>query len=151
MKQGTDSTDGLFTYEIKVNEKLCHVVASGNITFQSTLEALHTLANAPGFKKDFNVLADLRQINYHPTYNEVLGLQQHLVSMKDNFQNKIAMVTTNFFWVIGELVSNLSRPCGINILAFNDIEKARQWISQLPGTIYNSTTGTVREQKKRQG
>ena len=128
MKQDSDNLGGLFTYEINVAKKLCLVVAKGKITIESSLGALNDLTNTPGFEKNFKIIVDLRDINYHPSYYEVKEFQKHLVFMKGNFRNKIALVTTKFFWVVGELVCNLSKPHGLNISAFSDIDKARQWI-----------------------
>ncbi len=104
------------------------VVAKGKITIELTITALNCLAKLPGFEKDFNILVDARYIDFHPSYHEVLKFQRHLVFMKNNFQKKIALVTTEFFWVVGELISDLSKPHGLNISAFSDLEKAYKWI-----------------------
>lgn len=131
MEPEDDNSDGLYTYEINVEERLCLVVAKGRIGIKSSIKAIKTVAYDPKFDKDFSVIVDLRYSNYHPSYKEVLQLHKYLVFMKDHFQNKIAVVTTSFLWVVGELISNLSRPFGMNISAFSDMDKARQWISEV--------------------
>lgn len=135
MKQDSDNPDGHFTYEISVANKFCLVVATGKITSESSIDALNKLANTPGFEKDFNIIVDARNINYHPSYQEVKQIQRHLVLMKDNFRNKIALVTTEFFWVVGELLCRLSQPHGLKISAFSGMEQAQQWISAVSNLI----------------
>lgn len=130
MKQSSDPLDGQFTYQILPSEKLCLIVATGSINYESSVNALYSLAEKPGFEKEFNILADLRSIDYHPSYLEILKFHKNMVFMKDHFKGKIAIVTTNFFWVVGELVTQLSRPYGFNILAFRDMDEADAWIAE---------------------
>ncbi len=46
-----------------------------------------TLVNHPFFSKDTTLIADLRNVNYHPGHNEFLNLVEHMKSLKDDLKN----------------------------------------------------------------
>lgn len=122
--------DGEFTYEIKEADKLCIVTGKGAISFESSVEAMHTLADMPGFNPDYNIIVDLRAISYHPNYKEFFGIKNNLVSMKDHFRKKIAIVATGFLMAMAELMGKLSGMKGMHVSAFSDFDNAMRWISE---------------------
>ena len=130
MQEKSDDREGVFTFEINDAEKLCLVVGKGRISFDSSVKAMHTLANDPGFNPDYNIIVDLRAINYHPTYKEVLDIKNNLVFMKASFGKKIAIVTNGFMMALAELVSRLSQLSGMTVSAFSDIDTAREWMKE---------------------
>lgn len=129
MNRETDIMEGVFTYEMDEARKLCIVVAMGRITFESSIDSMNTVVNTPGFEKDFNVIVDLRLINYHPTYSEMLGLKSHMISLKGHFQNKIVLVTSGVLWIVAELMSKFLRGEGMNVFAFRDMDETMRWLS----------------------
>jgi hypothetical protein len=62
----------------------------------------------------------------------MLSINNHMVRMKEYFPNKIAIVTTGFLWVLGELTAQFSIQKGMNVKAFTDVEKAKEWIKETP-------------------
>ena len=130
MKEQADHRDGTFTFEINKAEKLCIVVGKGRISFDSSVQSMHTLADDPAFDPDYNIIVDLRDISYHPTYKEVLDIKNNLVFMKASFRKKIAIVTTGFRMALAELVSRFSQLNGMTVSAFNNIDAAREWMAE---------------------
>ncbi len=130
VKEESKDKEGIFTFEINKAEKVCLVVGKGCISFDSSVKAMHTLADDPGFRPDYNIIVDLRDISYHPTYKEVLDIKNNLVFMKTSFTKKVAIVTTGFRMVLAELVSRFSQLKGMTVSAFSDMGAALEWVKE---------------------
>jgi hypothetical protein len=132
MRRETNHKEGVYKIEFNKTEKFCIVVAEGNVTRVSTLDTMKMLVEDRQFGDDFSIIVDLRLSTFHPSYFEMLSINNHMVRMKEYFPNKIAIVTTGFLWVLGELTAQFSIQKGMNVKAFTDVEKAKEWIKETP-------------------
>ena len=82
-----------FNYEYHCEDSLCKITGSGNLNFEMITKAVNHVANHPNFKSDCCLIVDLRKMNYHPSYNEFLGIVDTLKLLNDKFANKIALIT----------------------------------------------------------
>ena len=118
-----------FIFEIISENSICIITGKGQITFEETVNAMNFIAFHPDFDPDFNVIVDLRLINYHPSYKDLQGIISAMKVLKDRFKNKVAIITDYKLDVIAKLFVIYNKQAGIKIRSFTNREKADLWIS----------------------
>ncbi|WP_321289094.1 hypothetical protein [uncultured Sunxiuqinia sp.] len=63
------------------------MIINKEINYNQCAQMVDTLVNHPFFSKDTTLIADLRNVNYHPGHNEFLNLVEHMKSLKDDLKN----------------------------------------------------------------
>ena len=117
-----------FDFELVEKDLLCKVIATGEIDFFESVSAMKYVANHPDFKPNYKVLVDLTEMNYHPSYDDLLGIVDSLKLMKDAFRNKIALVTQKKMSIVAKLVTIYCELAGMKMKSFTNFDDAYSWI-----------------------
>ncbi len=119
-----------FEYEFCPVRSVCNVKGVGESNFKESINAINYIANHPEFKVGFKIFFDLVETNYHPSYEELQGIVDVLKSHKENFKNRIALVTQPKMSIVAKLVSIYCELAGMQMKSFQSISEAKEWISE---------------------
>lgn len=117
-----------YTIEVDRQNKLCIVTGNEEVNFEKTMEVFELAENIPELYSDFSVIADMRSVNYHPTFEEIMTIKNRIVLEKDALQGKVALLTAGRITILADLICAFSRAAGINMKSFRNMENARKWI-----------------------
>ncbi len=110
------------------------VVGSGPSDFQETAAAIRWPAVNPGFASRFAVLADLRALDYTPSFEDARGFVEVLKSQRPLLQGPVAVVVEGVVEIgIVRLIAMLARFNGVRMQAFHDPARAQQWLREAAG------------------
>ncbi len=121
---------GNFKFEIKEHDFICFVTCAGNVNFEESAGAIQYLANHPDFKSEYKVIVDFREMNYHPSYADLRGIIDTLRLSKENFKNKVALVSNSKMEVIAKLAVAYCAKEGMKMKAFTKMDEAHSWIAE---------------------
>lgn len=115
--------------EMDSQNELINIKIIGRIDFYDAIQLIEDLINNPDFEHHFRIFVDLREMDYYPTYDELLGVSSKLKNVKELLKNKIAILTQKgpIFSVI-ELIAVISSLTGMKMMAFKDIDIAEAWL-----------------------
>ena len=121
----------VFEYEFHADSSICIVKAIGEIDFEESTNAMKYVASHPEFDIGFKIIVDLTEMNYHPSYEDLLGIVDTLKLLKESFTNKMALITKPKMSIVAKLVSVYCELAGMKMKSFISIEEANLWISEL--------------------
>lgn len=130
MNEEKESDTGKFSIEICEEKNFCKITLRGKIDFKSTSAFMSEVSENPRVKPYFNVLIDLIEVDYYPTYNEMMRLKDKLITLKHHFLNKLALITLEKNHILAELITVFSQLKGLNMKAFTDIKYAQAWLNE---------------------
>lgn len=117
-----------FRFEFSNKDLLCKVTGSGSLNFEKTTRAIKYVANHSEFNSNFRLIVDLREMNYHPSYKEFLGIVDTLKLLHTKFKNKIALVTAADMHILAKLAGIYCNSVGIKMQSFTNPRDAGLWI-----------------------
>lgn len=127
MIKETDSNSN-YKHFIYPEQKFCYVSINGKANFEQSIQAMRDVAFDPLFKVDYSIIVDLREINFHPKYDELMGIKETLIELRDSFQGRIVLIPSPVIAVVVQLISVFADLGGLNIKTYSDINKAFVWL-----------------------
>ncbi|MGQ8338682.1 hypothetical protein ACUNWD_19145 [Sunxiuqinia sp. A32] len=118
---------GSYSHNFIHEKNICQVTGQGNVNSEMTTMEMNDIVMDPQFSNSMQLIVDLRKINFHPTYNEIIHIKDHLNFLKQYFKNEIAVVASESFYYIAFLICEMS---SIKLKAFKDCEKAKEWLQR---------------------
>ncbi len=119
-----------FKISFSIEKDRCIAVGKGKVTLNQCLHAMNDIVNNELYSPKKKVFVDLTQINYHPSYDELNSIKDHILFLKKSFKNKIGITITPKLLPIALLFETLVRPQKINIKFFTSLEKAEKWLEE---------------------
>ena len=119
---------GNYSYRIDKERGVIVVKADGCIDFSQTIKIMDQIPFDPDFQKDYKVIVDLSEMEFHPSFNEFTDIKDNLVRLKEIYQNKIALVVVGLIKTLGDLIAELVNREGMKIKSFYTREKAEEWL-----------------------
>lgn len=132
------SGEGKFSHSINKEENICYVHAVGDIDFNKSRQAMDRVANDPDFDSSMYIVVDVRQVSFHPSFSELMTLKDHLNFLKDNYKNKIAVVSNMELYYICQMFSMFCTRFGLQMKPFKDPTKAMQWLAVVKPEVYKT-------------
>lgn len=118
----------IFEFDILESESLVLIRVEGVGDFQKGITNVLAVAYDVRFKDNFNVLVDLCRLNYHPSLSELRAFADVLISLKDKYSGKTALVVSNFFhYGFGKVLGGFLELAGIKMQVFRETPDAMQW------------------------
>lgn len=123
-----------FTHHLDATAGQLTVVGSGRSDYPETEAAIRWPAAQPAFEPRFAILADLRQLDYVPSFEEARGFAEVLKSQRPLLQGPVAVVVEGVVAIgIVRLIAMLARFNGVRMQAFHDPARAQQWLREAAG------------------
>ena len=117
------------TWDVDASQRMAFVYANGVIDLAGTIEAMVNLAGEPDFRPAFAVLVDLRKMEYAPEMREVLEIGSAVVTMKELFRGRVAVVAeSSLHFHLVQISTAMASVAGLDQKAFRDLDKARSWL-----------------------
>ena len=117
-----------FGYQFNLKDSLCIVTGKGEIYYKQSTDAMKYVAGHPDFSPDCRIIVDLTEMNYHPSYDELLGMVDTLKLLRKNFKNKIGLVTDHKMSIVAKLVTIYCQLAGIEMKSFVCVNEAGSWV-----------------------
>lgn len=120
--------EGKYEYCFDLSENTCLVFGRGAVNLSMTIQAMSMVTGDPRFRSDWWILADLSDIYFHPTYEELMSIKDHLLAINANRKNRIAVVVPDELYYVSLLISKIAQTSGLDICIFRNITPARTWL-----------------------
>ncbi len=92
---------------------------------------IRDLAREPGFRPEFTVLADLREIVWVPAMDETRVVADLLHDHRDDYRSRIALVVRpGVRYGVARMLATLAHLRGLDMEAFTELEDARLWLDR---------------------
>ncbi len=121
----------IYDYSISPETKFVHTIANGNYSIKDIKKLVEIITSDERYKPDFNSIIDIRKVKYTPVISEILEISDFIITMKNSFKAKVALVVNGeFLYTLFKLSANRSKKNGIKFDIFTDLEKAKNWIAE---------------------
>ena len=117
-----------YSYEIDIDLGLCIVNGSGYTDIHSTINAIEIVLNNSELIRNLDIVVDLKGLDFHPTFNEIMQLKSALLFLKGKFNRRIALIPPLYLFTLGQLVSTLTSKEKLNMKTFKSYESALSWL-----------------------
>ena len=119
----------IYDYSISPKKKIVRIVADGNYSIANIKSLVELITSDERYMPDFNSIVDIRKVKYTPVVSEVMEISDFILTMKNSFKAKVALVVNGeLLYNLFKLSSNRSKINGIKFDIFTDLEKAKNWI-----------------------
>lgn len=119
-----------FSFTIDDEKKIFTIIGNENISLNTIIEAFSSAKQISEKTRNYKIMADLRTVNFHPTFDEILTIKNRITTEKDSLNSKIALVTGQKISILAQLVSAFSNAISIKMKAFMEISDAENWLLQ---------------------
>ena len=118
-----------FMHKIFPIDRRGEVRAEGPINLSQCIQAMVELAEDFEFDPTFNVLVDLRNMEYVPSTSDARALASRLAELKLYFQGRIGIVVSgSFLFGMARMTCILAEVAGFKMIPFRDYDSAFQWV-----------------------
>ena len=122
-----------FKYLIDSDNKIVYLRLSGTLTKDLEVQALKDLVSNPGWKKDFNILEDITQVNKVAlTYGDIVAIVDEQAKLQEtgSFNSKLAIVgPANSFHFTGRIWQQIGKSRKIDIGLYRRRKEAINWLN----------------------
>ena len=122
-----------YTHAIYPRINLAIVAGKGYVDLNTSLKAMEDLYMDPSFKFHYCVIFDLRRIEYLSTIDDLKKIAKALAQKKDILTNKHALVMSDRYKPLGELISLYTADEGFNLNVFTSLSDALNFMSDCIG------------------
>ncbi len=115
-------------YEIKSEEKTAFVTVSGRVDLRSALDAMGRLAEDPSFDKNYKIVIDVREMDYHPSLGELRVMAWALGHERRSYGDQVAVVLPDRSErARPHIFARFARMAGVGFNMFRDMPSALRW------------------------
>ena len=119
-----------FTWSIETRGRLLTIVGSGPADYGVSVETMRSIAVDPRYRPEFDVLVDVRKLDYVASLQEVRQFVDWMVKLVV-FKGRMAIVVSDSLqFGAGRQFSAHAEMRGREIEIFMEMESARRWIGQ---------------------
>lgn len=116
-------------YQISHEEQLATVLAEGRINLSECVKAIEDLGKDETFDPSYNVLVDLRNMEYSPSTGDAYAIVLTLRRLKTFYQGRIGLVVSGtFLFGMARMTGLLAEAAGFSMVPFQDYDLAYQWV-----------------------
>ncbi len=117
-----------YTLEVDPATRMAFVRGSGPMDLQESLEAPVVLTRQPGFRPDFGVIVDLRELEYEPKAADVVAVAHNLIRLRNLFEHRVAVVVRRKLNLAAQLGAAMAGAGGFALRIFESPEEAIAWV-----------------------
>jgi hypothetical protein len=124
-----------YNIDISKNNKTITINASGQYDLDSTKNLIHKVIMDPRFNPEYDLLVDIRDVKYIPKINEIFSISNFVLSFKQYFKKKIAIIASGEILIKMFKVSSvfISKQ-GMQSYVFQNPQEAVKWLDE-PETL----------------
>ncbi|QGY45311.1 hypothetical protein GM418_17010 [Maribellus comscasis] len=127
MAQSQDTPS--FEFKCNVEDSICIARCVGVTDYYNLTEAIQSLINNPEIKSHFKLIINLIEMDYHPSYDELMGIVDTLKLLKETFKEKVALITRQNLNIIAKLITIYCELAGMKMKAFTSTDDAKKWVT----------------------
>ena len=117
-----------YSYEVDKDACIAYVRSWGPLDIEEVLQAPGVLAEHSDYSTDFGVVVDLRDIHYQPRAKDVVDIARNLISLRQNFDWRVAIVMPQKLALAAELSAAIAQAGGFPLQVFTDLDEAFRWV-----------------------
>ena len=120
------------TYNCEVSDEsnLVTVTPKGTYSLKSIIDLIHIVIKDPQYKSTYDLLVDLRDMKYTPIVSEIFAISEFVVSFKQYFKGKTALVAKGeLLYSMFKLSAMFVAKQGLKTNIFHEPEEALAWIA----------------------
>lgn len=117
-----------FALDIDHRLGICTIEGRGVVNFQQVMDILDQGKEIREMFPDYPVYADLRTVNYHPDFDEIMFIKNRIIRMKDQLKSKIALVSNGKIKILSDMISAFSIAFSIQMKSFSNEQSALHWL-----------------------
>jgi hypothetical protein len=118
-----------FAIDVSTEEQIARVTGIGDLTVQSSAEAMADLASRPEFQRHYGVLLDFSQITNAIHRSQMRNIADTLHNFKNAYRGRIAIVINPAEVRKVSTICMLVRVFGVQMEAYADIEPAMKYLT----------------------
>jgi|GEM_PF-3400670 len=111
-----------YSHKIYRESKTAIVKANGPIDLRSSIAAMKALAKDKNFDPHFNVIVDLRQMDFTPTAADIFAIKDSLSVMKSSYSGEITVLSTEKVLPLIKMTATMEAVYNINLKAATESE-----------------------------
>ncbi len=116
-------------FAFRDRDRRIQVTARGQVDFRESLAAGVALTKRPDFQPDYNVLVDVREIEFSPSAPEIEDFGRALARFKESFQGRIAVLVEGLLMFgLARMTCSVAEANGFPMRPFTDLEEACAWL-----------------------
>ena len=96
---------------------MVRVIAEGPIDFQSSISAMLALVADPEFNPDFQIIVDLRRIQYEPNTADLSKVTDALAGLRSRFRGPITLLVAEKELYMARLACIMASAAGVKMTA----------------------------------
>lgn len=121
-----------YRYEINSAARRVTVIGEGDSDFAGSVAFIRALTADAEYRPEYDLLVDLRGLEYTASNTEVLGFRQTINELRALFRGRIALVVSGLVrYGTARMLSQIVEPIGVRMEAFRDIDAARAWLDEV--------------------
>jgi hypothetical protein len=121
-----------FEYVISAIDKMVSVKFAGETDFEKGVQHLMEVVADKNFQREYSIVVDVREMNYHPNFSEMRAFADVLTELKEKCTGKTALVVGSFIhYTIGKVLAGWLHAAGITFQVFRDYNEAATWTKEL--------------------
>jgi general stress protein 26 len=116
------------SYQIDQEARLGRVTGAGKADLDDLLGVMRELAENPAFAPEFDLVADLRRLDYLPSLREIRQLASRFEEVQASFPPRVAIVVRDRVQMhLGRFAAGILR---FDMSLFDDPAEADRWVSR---------------------
>ena len=120
-----------YTYNISNKMRRTIVTPSGRYSLTDIKKLISTVVSDPDFNPEYNVLLNLSGVKYIPVVSEIIEISDFIVTMKQSFRAKTAIITkSELMHQMFKLSAHYTSKQGLRSNVFKDIDFAIKWLDE---------------------
>lgn len=120
-----------FKYKIFQQQTIIVVQAENVIDIHSCIQAMRDVVMDNNFDPQFNIIVDLRKMDYDPSTSELFQIRDSLNALYRHFKGKIILVTTKEILYLAKVVCLLAEIYNIRMSAVNQYNGLDNFTDQM--------------------
>ena len=119
-------------YEIQIDADahIAYVIGSGATDASEGHAVLVELAAHPDFEPGFGLVFDVRQMDFEPTTEDMMGGLENVVQFRPLLRSRMAIVPGPALEMPSELSAALYAAEGFEAQVFSNLAEARKWVAE---------------------
>ena len=107
------------------------IIPSGKYSLKDIKSLISLVVSDPDYNPDYNVIVNLREVNYTPVVSEIIEISDFVVTIKQSFRAKTAIITkSELMYQMFKLAAHYTSKQGLRSNIFKDMDTAKEWLSE---------------------
>lgn len=125
-----------YYYNIYEEANLVIVIPYGNYSLVKIMDLIQSIVENPLYHSTYDILVDIRNIEYTPIIDEIFAISDFIISIKENFKGKTALISDKYvLFKLFKLSTLFVSKKGVHSKIFKEVDDALLWLSKTESTL----------------